>query len=182
MNMDRAQAILGSSVLKHSQRLEIRRTFLILILLFIGDESTASALWKCTDKSGIVLYTINPSKEQSSTCKSPTPAEQEGGDLRYDVKEQRINALFDQLIWKTRSCMNESARVMLIQGIRDSSAIVTFTLKVCSTPLSGFMTKTLQRPDAEVSAYLRAMAYDELNHIPGLRRDAQPIVPRDAAR
>ncbi len=98
-------------------------------------------------------------------------------DLQYDIQDQRNAATFDQLIWQTRSCMNEGARAMLVQGARDSSTIARFVQNACGGPLAGFMTQTLQRPNAEVTAFVQAMAYDELNRIPGLSRSGSSSSP-----
>ncbi len=98
-------------------------------------------------------------------------------DLQYDIQDQRNAATFKQLIWQTRSCMNEGAQAMLVQGARDSSTIATFVQNTCGNSLAGFMGQTLQRPTAEVGAFIQAMAYDELNQIPGLSRPGSAASP-----
>ena len=91
-------------------------------------------------------------------------------DLKFDQKEADEDSTFRQMTIQTRDCMNESARAMLRLGERESERVVAFQLQACGGPLTEYMTSTLGRPTAQVASYARALAYDELNRIPGLSK------------
>ena len=93
-------------------------------------------------------------------------------DLTYDPKEAQKAAIFDQFISDARSCMYDAVRTMLIQGSRDSKQIVAFATTICGVGLKNYMVKSMGRPEAETTAFIQAMAYKELNRVPGVERPA----------
>jgi hypothetical protein len=52
--------------------------------------------------------------------------------------------------------MNEGARALLTQGVRDSTTITASVQRTCGGPLWDYMTKSLQRPDSEATAFCQA--------------------------
>src|SRR5258708_36957569 len=97
-------------------------------------------------------------------------------DHQYNLAEAQKSATFKEMVWETRACMNEFARSLLMFGNRDSKVIVARVVEQCGGrpdnpgSLSSYMTHDLQQPEDVVTAYFRALAYDELNRIPGLKR------------
>ncbi len=88
-------------------------------------------------------------------------------DLRFDQRAADKDATLRQLTIDTRLCTRDAAQTMLRAGSRDSNQIVAFATKLCSPSLTAFLTAQGQRSDI-VEAYVRALAYEELTHIPGL--------------
>ena len=76
---------------------------------------------------------------------------------------------FRELVWQVRSCMNESARALRIQGFTDRQQLVVFAQNVCGPHLEGYMTKTLGRPPTETKAFVASLAYQEVNRVIGVR-------------
>src|SRR5258708_33694404 len=111
-------------------------------------------------------------------------------DLQYNLTEAQKSATFKNMVWETRACMNEFTRSLLLFGNRDSKVIVGRVVEQCGGrpenpgSLSSYMTHILQQPEDVVTAYVRALAYDELNSIPGLKRskpNPEPAISADEA-
>lgn len=100
------------------------------------------------------------------------------GDLNYDAKEQQKMAVFNELNWRAHSCMSQGARRLLAQGVRDSATIAEYLEKNCGGELLAYMTMTMKRPEIEVRGFIKVMAYDELNDVPGLTRSI-PVVSEE---
>jgi hypothetical protein len=93
-------------------------------------------------------------------------------DIQYDPRDAQKSAYLNDLVLQTRACARDYARALLTQGERDSATIVAKIMNVCGRqlPLQDYMTNVLGRPYDEVTAFIEALAYDELNHIPGVKR------------
>ncbi len=89
-------------------------------------------------------------------------------DLIFDQKTADEDATFRELRVDASSCMNESARVMLRMGERESERIVAFQMQACASHLVQYLSDKLGQPSAVAVAYAQAMAYAELKRIPGL--------------
>jgi len=90
-------------------------------------------------------------------------------DLQYDNLETQKAAMLKEATWNARSCMRGWAEAMLLQGSRSSEEIIEHGV-ACGRPLKHYMINSLQQPEDVVTAYIRALAYDELDRIPGLKR------------
>src|SRR5258708_2665851 len=111
-------------------------------------------------------------------------------DLQYNLMEAQKSTTFKEMVWETRGCMNEFARSLLLFGNRDSKVILARVVEQCGGgpenpgSLSSYMAHDLQQPEDVVTAYIRALAYDELNSIPGLKRskpNPEPAISADEA-
>src|SRR6266853_4025674 len=104
-------------------------------------------------------------------------------DLQYDNLETQKAAMLKEATWNARSCMRGWAEAMLLQGSRSSEEIIEHGV-ACGRPLKHYMAHDLQQPEDVVTAYIRALAYDELNRIPGLKRskpNPEPAISADEA-
>ena len=120
----------------------------------------------------------------TGTLSTLAPLVMAADDLKYDPREAQEAVFFDQQISQARFCMRDAIRAVLMQGERESKRIVGFATQVCGSSLRTYMTQHLRRPEKEVDAFLQAMAYRELDRVPGLERStSQPGgTPKPSAR
>lgn len=91
-------------------------------------------------------------------------------DLRYDWLSGQQQVLLREWIWQARACMSDGVRSRLMAGVRDSNEIVDWVVKPCGGHLQNYLTQGLGRPAEEATAFIRSLAYDELNRVPGVSR------------
>src|SRR5258708_6387990 len=95
------------------------------------------------------------------------------GDLSYDPRARWQKELFEKVILETRTCMAGGIRGQLTIGARDRDEIIKWVTEgECGQYLYNVLT---QNPDRPLSAndarlFVRGLANDELNRIPGLKQ------------
>lgn len=93
------------------------------------------------------------------------------GELEYDQGAADKAATIRSLEIRTRFCLNESVKVMLRQGQRDSGQIIEFAARSCGSALSKFLTAgygTKPMSGETAGAYIRTLAESELRGISGV--------------
>ncbi|BCM25158.1 hypothetical protein [Methyloradius palustris] len=90
-------------------------------------------------------------------------------DLQYNRDENVQAEMLNRADIKARYCMHTTAEAFLANGMRDQQNIVDNLVKVCGGQMK-VVYAHFQLQGAElVDDYLVAMAYDELNSIPGVK-------------
>jgi hypothetical protein len=113
--------------------------------------------WRKTAVKGAVLLAI-------ATQTASTIAD----DLSYNWLAVQQNEILREWIWQARICMSDYAQSLLMAGARDSEKLVDQLVPPCGGHLQNVLTQGMGVPADTARIYIRAMAYDALNRIPGL--------------
>lgn len=98
------------------------------------------------------------------------------------LQEWQKEEMFKNAILDTRLCMREGARSMLLTGQRDRDGTANWMQSVCGPQLLQVM-EIIGRPQKEATAFVKAMAYQEVNTYPELRpqQPQKPATPKRLA-
>lgn len=84
------------------------------------------------------------------------------------VRDMRNEHILRKAQADTRGCMYDSVRMLVTQGIRDNTYIANWAANACGLPMHVAASIIKEFPKDTVNAMLVAMAYDEMQRIPGL--------------
>lgn len=84
------------------------------------------------------------------------------------LQEWQKEEMFKNAILDARLCMRDGARSMLLTGQRDRDGIANWMQSVCGPQLLQVM-EIIGRPQKEATAFVKALAYQEVNTNPELR-------------
>ncbi len=103
------------------------------------------------------------------------------GDLSYenDPRTELQKRAFESQVQGARNCMSGRIQVQLMNGVRDSDKIIDQVTKECGGNVYSILTQperysifanTAAISANDASIFVRMLANDELNRIPGLKR------------